>query len=289
MLRFYISESFKSIMRAKLASFISVITLSISISFITVTLALIFLSSKIETSWKNEIKINVFIADSVSSKRISEIKTSIEKIDEVQKIKFFSKKDAYKKFVEITGDDFKKILETNPLPRSFLISFNSKITRNKIQNIIPELKNIKGVEDVIYDYNLTFTILEYVSSMKIVIFILTITFILISFYLLFSTSRLIIAEKMQQFNTMKLVGAKLSTIKVPLFLTGIILGVISAILCMVTFDTIYYLSKTFYPQIRFDNYIYFLNFVFLFLGLILGPIGIGFYTKQLSLKIDEFK
>lgn len=289
MIRFYISESFKSIMRARLASFISIVTLSLSITFISASLALLFLSNKIETSWKNEIKINVFIADSVSTNQLSSIKDKIKKIKEVKTIKYFSKKNAYRRFVEITGNDFKKILDSNPLPRSYTIGFNGKINKNKIQTIIPLLKNIEGIEDVVYDYNLTFTILEYISSMRMAVFVLTILFLAISLYLLFSTGKLIIAQRMQQYNTMKLVGARLSTIKIPLLLTGVIFGLISASLCILTFDISYYLSKTFYPQIRFDKFIYFINFVFVFLGLILGPIGIGFYTKKLSLKIDEFK
>jgi cell division transport system permease protein len=289
MLRFYISESFKSIMRARLASFISIITLSISITFISASLFLVFLSNKIETSWKNEIKINVFINDSVSANQLDKIEKKIEKIDELETLKYFSKKDAFNKFVEITGNDFKNILETNPLPRSYSLSFNNKINKSKIQKLIPLLKNIQGVEDVVYDYNFTFTILEYISSMRVIVFILTILFSVISLYLLFSTSKLIIAQRMQQFNTMKLVGAKLSTIKIPLLLTGVIFGIVSSLICIFVFNGIYYVSKTFYPQSRFDNFIYFINFAFVFLGLILGPIGIGFYTKKLSLKIDEFK
>ncbi|MBU0472813.1 MAG: hypothetical protein KKF62_01485, partial [Bacteroidetes bacterium] len=161
------------------------------------------------------------------------------------------------------------------------------INKNKINKIINSLQKIDGVNDVIYDYNLTFTILEYISSMRIVIFVLTVVFTLIAFYLLFSTSRLIISERMNQYNIMKLVGAKLSTIKIPLFITGLIFGIVSSSLCIVVFNLLYFLSKTFYPDIKFDNYLYLVNFAFVFLGLILGPIGIGFYTKKLSLKIDE--
>ena len=73
MLRFYFSESFKSITRAKLASFFAIVTLSISIMFIATTFALIFLSNKIEDSWKNEIKVNLFISDSIQTKQLTKI------------------------------------------------------------------------------------------------------------------------------------------------------------------------------------------------------------------------
>ncbi len=288
MIRFYISESIRSIMRAKLASFISVITLSISMSFIAASVMLLLLSHKIENSWKNAIKVNVFISDSVSTNQLYGIKEKLLKINDVKSAKYYSKEEAYKKFVEITGEDFKKILETNPLPRSYTLTFRESINQQKIDKIIKQIKNIAGIEDVIYDYNLTFTVLEYINSMKIFIFILTFLFLIVSFYLLYSTSRLIISQKMEQYNTMKLVGAKLSTIKMPLLFTGIILGIISAILCSVSFDIVLYILKRFYPQFIFENYIYFGNFAFILLGMLLGPLGIGFYTKKLSLKIEKF-
>jgi cell division protein FtsX len=88
---------------------------------------------------------------------------------------------------------------------------------------------------------------------------------------------------------MKLVGAKLSTIKIPLLLTGIIFGFISASISIIIVDVLYITFKAFYPLYRFDNYIYFVNFAFVLFGLLLGPVGIGFYTKKISLQIDNFK
>jgi len=287
MIRFYLTESIKSITRAKLASFFAIVTLSISIMFITTSFALVFLSNKIENSWKNEIKVNLFINDSVESEKLSQIKSKIVEFKEVADVKFVSKQEAYKKFVEMTGEDFSKILETNPLPRSYTISFNNSISKNKITQIISKLQKIDGVDDVVYDYNLTFTILESIKSMKIIIFFLTILFTLIAIYLLFSTSKLVIAQKIDQYNIMKLVGAKLNSIKIPLLLTGFILGISASLICIIIFNIIYFFSQTIYPNIRFDNYLYFINFVFVFLGIILGPLGIGFFTKKLTLKIDE--
>lgn len=289
MIRFYISESFKSIARAKLSSFITVITLSISIGFIGLSLGLLLLSNKIETAWKNDIKVNVFVNDSVSKNQLAKLELEIKETENVRKVLYYSKEEAYTKFVEMTGNDFDKILEINPLPRSFSVSFSNKIDKESIQKVISIFKQKKGVDDVTYDYNLTFTILDYVKSMKIAIYTMTLLFSLISFYLLFSTSKIIIAQRMVQFNTMKLVGAKLSTIKIPLLLTGIILGFFASFICIVLFNASYFVFKTFYPGFRLDDYLYFINLGYVLLGITLGPLGIGFFTKKISLKIEGFK
>jgi len=291
MIKFYISESLKSIARAKLSSFITVITLSISISFIGLSLALLLLSNKIETAWKNDIKVNLFVNDSVSSDQLAKLKQEIQKSQNVREIIYYSKKDAYNKFVEMTGNDFNKILEINPLPRSFSVRFSSKIDKVSIITAISTFKNLTGVDDVIYDYNLTFTILDYLKSMKTIVYIMTFFITIISFYLLFSTSKIIISQRMVQFNTMKLVGAKLSTIKIPLLITGIILGFIASLICIFLIDISYFIFKEFYPRFgfKFDKYLYLSNVGFVILGIVLGPIGMGFFTKKISLKIENFK
>ncbi len=288
MVGFYISESFKSISRAKLATVISIITLSITIGFISLSTVLLLLSNKIEKNWKSQIKMNVFLSDSISIKYTNVIEEALLENPLVQEVKYLSKADAQKKFLEITGEDFKSILDINPLPNSFTVSFNDKIDKNSITNVIDEFNRIKGVEEVIYDYNLTFTILEFLKSMKIIIFGVTLLLISIAIYLLYSTSRIILHQKMEQYNTMKLVGAKLSTIKVPLLIYGLIVGLMASLICTVLFYSLIIALKNYYPTFQFDNYIIFINLSFVILGLILGPIGVGLFAKKLSLKIEIF-
>ena len=288
MVGFYISESFKSISRAKLATVISIITLSITIGFISLSTVLLLLSNKIEKNWKSQIKMNVFLSDSVSIKFTNVVEEALLENPLVKEVKYLSKADAQKKFLEVTGEDFKSILDINPLPNSFVVSFNNKIDKSSITNVIDEFNRIKGVEEVVYDYNLTFTILEFLKSMKIIIFGVTILLISIAIYLLYSTSKIILHQKMEQYNTMKLVGAKLSTIKVPLLIYGLIVGLIASLICTVLFYSLIIALNNYYPTFQFDNYIIFINLSFVILGIILGPIGVGLFAKKLSLKIENF-
>ncbi|MEN8193409.1 MAG: permease-like cell division protein FtsX [Bacteroidota bacterium] len=288
MIGFYISESFKSILRAKLATAISIITLSITIGFIGLSTILLLLSNKIEKSWKDEIKMNVFLNDSVSTKQINLIEDTILSNNLVKRAKYLSKDDAEKLFLKITGEDFQSILDVNPLPNSFTVTFNTKINKENIASVIDEFSSIIGVDEVIYDYNLTLTILEFLRSMKILVFIVTLVFIAIAIYLLYSTSRLILQHKMEQYNTMKLVGARLSTIKVPLLIYGLIVGILASLICVSVLLSAKILLHQYYPTFQFDNYFNFINLGFVILGLILGPIGVGLFAKKLSLKIENF-
>lgn len=288
MLGFYISESFKSISRAKLATVITIFTLSITIGFIGLSAVLLMLSNKIEKSWKNEIRMNVFLSDSVSTSKTNDIEEVLTGNILVKSAKYISKEDAERQFLDITGEDFKSILDVNPLPNSFSVTFNDKINRDNIESIIDDFEKINGVEEVIYDYNLTFTILEFLRSMKIIIFAITTLLISIAIYLLYSTSKLLIHQKIEQYNTMKLVGAKLSTIKIPILFYGFIVGIIASLFCVGALYILTVLIGSYYPTIRFDNYVKFINLGFILLGLILGPIGVGLFAKKLSLKIENF-
>ena len=124
--------------------------------------------------------------------------------------------------------------------------------------------------------------------MKLIVFIVTVFFISIAIYLLYSTSKIILHQKLEQYNTMKLVGAKLSTIKIPLLIYGLIVGVAASLICMLLLYSIIIVLKIYYPTFQFDNYINFINLAFIILGLILGPIGVGLFAKKLSLKIENF-
>src|SRR5690606_24922655 len=63
---------------------------------------------------------------------------------------------------------------------------------------------------------------------RIYILALTLMILIVSLYLVYSTVKLIINSRSEEFETMKLVGAKLSTIKLPIILNGILIGLLAA-------------------------------------------------------------
>lgn len=290
MIKFYFTESFNSFKRAKLSAFITITTTMIAILFTAFSIGLFVVSSKLNDRLANQVEISIFLNDSLQQQYINKVRSSLNKNENISSIQFINKDEAKEKFIKETGQDFESILNVNPLPASFTVKVNKKvIEENRIENIASALKRIDGVEDVVYDFDYTIRLLKIIESIKLGVYIASVVLVLLSIYLIYFTNRLIINTKMNQYNTMKLVGAKLSALKIPLYINGIINGIVAAVISIIIFNIAAMLFGKFYSNIQFYNYIYFFNLILLLLGCFFGLIGGLFSTGKISLKIENNK
>jgi len=236
MILFLLKETFKSVNRAKASFLLTILSLSISSLLILASVISIQLSSVLESKIKDNVKINIFLKEFVKDKEIKNYRTEIESKQFVKGVQFISKDDAADLFVQETGEDFRDILDYNPLPASFVVQIKDEYTNNDSLDLI--IKNFAGfdwADEVVFKNSFIYRVLDYVDSSKVYLFILTIIIFLIALYLVFTTIRLIINSRMTEFETMKLVGARLATIKTPVLLNGILAGLISSVVCYVIY------------------------------------------------------
>ncbi|MBK8947055.1 MAG: hypothetical protein IPM32_17550 [Ignavibacteriae bacterium] len=287
---YYLKETFSSLFKSKLASLLIIFTTAIAIIFVTFSIGLVVFSKVINSHLKDNIQISLFVSDSSNTKVINRIEKDLSNNIYVASKKFVSKKEALQIMKEKTGKDFSTVLDSNPLPAMFQVKLISdSINAQTIEPIIKTLKKIKGIDDVVYDYSLTLKVLNYINESKKVIYSVSIILVLLSIYLVYSNNRLLLATRLNQYNTMKLVGAKLSTIKIPIILNGIVMGIFSSIICLV----IYILIENFLSQIYAAQFIknetYYIVSLIIILGIFLGFLGSYLSTLKVSLKINKVK
>ena len=152
--------------------------------------------------------------------------------------------------------------------------------------MISELKNKKGITDVVYDYSLTLKLLNFLKSAKTVIYVIAIVLILLSIYLVYSNNRLLQHSREEQINIMKLVGAKLTSIKLPIILNGIIIGMLASFICIIITGVIYYFLAKIYISISILE-LYYLAGLYVILGLLLGYIGSFLSIRKVSLRVQR--
>ncbi len=288
MILYYFAESFKSLNRAKLGSFITILTTCIAVFFSVVSIILVLLSKDIDEKLKSQIEINLFIEDSLSETEINLLRLSLLDDNSINRVNYISNKEAKEKFVRETGEDFKAVLDVNPLPASFSIRIKpEQVTENLLRNLVERFESIDGINDVVYDYSLTLKILDFIQSMKLFVYIGAIILVILSTYLVYSTNRLLLQTREEQYNTMKLVGARLKTIKIPIILNGIIIGFIASIICMISFNLIIVIISNMYKKINFEESIYYLNIIILFLSLLFGIVGSLLLSQKITLRINQ--
>lgn len=290
MFLYYLRETFNSLFKAKLGSLLVITTTAIAILFVTLSVGLIVFSKSISNKLKDNIRISLFVSDTLSNSDYKIIEDDLSQNSYVESYKLISKNQALKIMKQKTGKDFLDVLEANPLPASYVVKLVSdSVSTQSVEPIITSLENTSGIDDVVYDYTVTLKILNYINSSKQIIYGVSIFLVFLSIYLVFSNNRLLLSSRVDQYNTMKLVGAKLRTIKIPILLNGIIMGIIAAAICL----AVYYFAFNFAKQIYNISFIEFdqnyLIILVILLGIFLGFLGSFLATLNVSLRINKIK
>lgn len=290
MIIFYITETLRSIKLSKLASFITIVSLTIAILATNTSVALVLLSNKIDDELKERVELDIFLNQDVQQADLNNFGRELRNDKRLQSVEFISKEKAEENFIRETGEDFKSILEANPLPASYKVKFKSQnVDQNTIENFVKELESNQVVDEVIYDYSTIIALISFINSSKYIIFVISFVFVLLAIYLVYSTNKLQLQNKIEKFNTMKLVGAKLTTLKIPIYLTGMFFGFLAAIVSILLMLGFVEFVQRFYYNFNFLNYIYFGTLIIVFSGLFYGILGSIITSRGITLKVNKLK
>ena len=234
---FYIAEALRSIKSAKSSFILTIVSLTISVLLILFSFITLQVSDYYSSTLKSNIKINVFIKETLNKNDQEKMLSELQEKIYTDSVEFISKDKAAEQFVKETGEDFRKILDYNPLPASFVVQISENYAiSDSLNNIILDLSSLESVDEVVFKEGFIYRLLNYIDTIKVYIFLVTLLVSLIAIYLVYATIRLIIHSRMIDFETMKLVGAKLSTIRIPVIINGLIAGIFSGILCYLIFQ-----------------------------------------------------
>ncbi len=287
MILFYFSEAIKSIFRSKASFILTVFSLSISVILILSSIITLQTSDYLEKRIKEIVKINLFLKESVKEKDLEGIKSHLLSKSYVSKVNYISKEDASDLFIEETGEDFRDILDYNPFPASFVVTVKKGFSNpDSLKNIISDLGKFGWVDEVVFKNQFVYRILNFLNSIKGYLIVITGCVILIALYLVYTTVKLIMNSKAKEFETMKLVGAKLSTIKLPVLLNGLFAGILASVICIALFYFLLgYLDsfKSILNLLQTNRIIHLL--ILIFTGPVLGSLVTYLTLRRISLKI----
>ncbi|MCX7875456.1 MAG: permease-like cell division protein FtsX [Melioribacteraceae bacterium] len=289
MILFYFKEAFrlfrKSGYNSFLLIFITTLAIITSISSFMIVYGVIILDRQI----KSGIKINVFLSNDIQSYGIENVKNEISGLNGIKKIELINKDEAKKIFLKETGEDFNKVLEENPLPNSLRISIDPNIiNENNIETIKENISKINGVDDVIYDYQTVLKIFRILKIVQYLFYPLSLLLIILSIYLVYSNNKLLIKQNYNLFNTMKLVGSKISSIRIPIILNGFFIGIISSLLSSIIIISVLILLTALINNIRFTERIIILTLINFVIGITLGIIGSFLSSREIQFKASKF-
>ncbi len=285
---FILKEVFKIISRSKLHFIINLISLSISVFLILLSFLFLYATDTVNKHLQENLTISVFLRDNISDEKLKEIESFLSSKIYTAKLEYVSKEKAHDIFLEETGEDFKKILDYNPLPASFNLFLKSEfVTEDLINSINDELNKIPEITEVVSKMDFYKNLLSISEKIKNYILFITILMIITSVYLVYSTNKLIITSSYEKFETMKLVGAKLSTIKLPIILNIILIGLIAGFLSIgFIYLIISFLELNLQVVLNYLNLNQIILFLFILLiGPFLGVLVTVFSLRKITLKV----
>jgi len=287
MIIFYIKEVIKSIRSAKTSFVLSLLSTAIAVTLIMASFLIYTSSKEIKNKISKNLVINIFLQDSIKASDFDLLRYKIKNSPAVFSYNYISKESAANNFIKETGEDFKKILDYNPLPASFSIVLKEEyLHNNQYMKFTESFKKLPGVDDVVYQSELMNKVASSLSSFNNYIIIITLVLLFVSVYVVYSTIKLILNLKMEEIETMKLVGAKILTIKLPIILNGILIGLLAGCLSYLCFKGIGAILKDDFSIISADIINKWLNLVILFsIGPLLGFLVSIFTLKKIKLKV----
>lgn len=288
MTAYYFTESIKYLLRARLATLIAILATSLALMFLSFSLMLLFMSNTFETKIKENIRVNILLNNDISTAKLNSLKNKIKNDKHVRSIKYVSAKSAKQNFIRETGEDFSKLLKNNPLPASLVVKFYpTKINNNSLHLFVNDFRFANGVEDVIYDFNILSKILKLNKPIKLIIFVIALLLNIFAVYFVYTINRHFIISRKTQYDTMKLVGAKLISIKMPLLIASMVIGIISSLIVISLFDFLIILINKYYDKFIFTKMIYLFNLTVLIFGIFISSLSSYFAGRSISMKIKQ--
>ena len=230
-----IKEAFQGIARNKGMSLLSVISImAVLVLFGVVVLLVLNMTGIVNETEKKVDKVVVYLTDDASEEAIQDIISKAESTGYVKDVSFTSKDQAWEDFsknMELSNDAyFLEGMEENPLPASLTLQLSNIKQAKAVANT---LQNMPGVYQVDYLNELIGKIVQVNDWVRILGVVIVAILLIIAIVLIHNTIKSTIANRSQEIQIMKYIGASNGYIRRPLLIEGLVFGVVAGALALV--------------------------------------------------------
>jgi cell division transport system permease protein len=244
---------------------------------------------------KNKVDINVYFITSAQEIEVLSVKEHLETLPEVSSAEYVSRDQALENFKERhKGDEITlqalEELDGNPLGATLNIKAKDPSQYEGISNYLENLNvgtpsqgGLKIIDKINYAQNkiVIDRLTKITNSVNMIGIWFALIFVLISIMVTFNTIKLTIFMARDEISVMRLVGASSMYVKGPFVVSGLLSGIISAVIILIGFAVGTFLINSYYGNyfVGFDLFDYYIsNFLYIFAiilgsGVILGSLA----------------
>lgn len=245
---------------------------------------------------KDKVDVTIYFTVSAPESQIMLLKTSLEKLPEVQHVSYVSADQVLKTFRERHENDYPTIqaldeISVNPFGAELNVRAKEVSQYESVANFLQSddalmAKSISIIDKI--NYNKNKDIIEelnnIISGSKKLSLILTLYLFISSLITVFSTIRLTIFFAKEEISVMRLVGASKMRINGPFMVEGAIYGIISTVITMVIFWPVtVWFGRNMTAFLGLDLYGYYAsNFFQIFVIVLLSGIFLGMLSSYIA-------
>ena len=186
---------------------------------------------------KDKLDLSVFFNDDVAEETIQEIRRVIANRPDVKSIDYVSKERAFQIWQERrTSEKVKSLItpEDNPLPRSLVISANDPGNLGVIAKVFEGSQYESMVRRISYQDNQSVieSLVATARTIRTNGWILAGIFLLLSFILIYNTTRIVILSRQSEIEIMRLVGSTEPFVRWPFLVEASLFGVLGTLLAL---------------------------------------------------------
>jgi len=227
-----VREALRSLIKNRLMSIASVITLASCLFMVSVSFCLAANLDYLLIQMENLMSITVYLREGMSADEINELIIQVNSIPYVTHLQYKSSEQAL--------DDFKASLEDsahildgldkdNPLPASLELDIDSLSHWDAVESNLSRLKD-SGIETIQHGKRAANALTTINNVLRVISALVIAGLGVISIVIIFNTIRIAVNNRKTEINIMKYVGATDAFIRGPFIIEGTIIGILGALL-----------------------------------------------------------
>lgn len=220
-------EGFKNLFRNGWMTFAAVSAVAVTLFILGAALVLSLNVQNMSISIENQLQINAYVSDSVTTKQLPVLRRTLTALPGVRTVTFVSKAQALKKMESVLQSNANLINGLgNPLPNEFVLQATDPA---QTAVLAARVLHTKGIEQVQYGQSIIGKLLAVTTAVRDAAIIFIGGLLVMGIFLISNTIKITIFTRRREIEIMKLVGATDGFIRGPFFIEGTLMGLVGAL------------------------------------------------------------
>ncbi len=228
---YFVREAGTNLRRNKLMTMAAILTAAVSLLLLGGVLTLRSFVGSITGQIKDQIEVSVYLTDDITQAQQQDVRSTIEGLDVVKRVKYISKPEAFEEFKRLYRDQpaLYENIDEDVLPASFRVELSDP---ERVDVISSALEKNPAVEQVVDQRETVQRLVRFTGLLQTFSVVMVLVLLGAAVLLISNTTQLAIYARRREIEIQKLVGATNWFVRLPFMMEGIAAGIAGAVIAV---------------------------------------------------------